>query len=184
MNNVSSGEEEKEQGNNNNDEKKTDQEIEKEKLDHNTWKKLECFDIGNNKIIKIATGSEHTLFLEDNGTVWCCGDNAFGQLGIGFGDEDEEEDEDEDDIESVSTPTTINSNADDDVSAIYTPQKIEWFIINCIKIVDIECGLYHNLAMDEEGRIYSWGHAKRGQCGNGEDDIDMEYVDIPQLIEW
>lgn len=180
MNNVSSGEEQKEkekERETEDDVKKTEQELEKEKFQRNTWKKLDCFGL-NHKIIKIATGSEHTLFLEDNGNVWCCGDNAFGQLGIGF------DDEDEDNGTGDITPVSNASKDGNDNACIYRPQIIEWFVTNNINIIDIECGLYHNLAIDIEGRIYSWGHAKRGQCGNGEDDIEIEYVDIPQLIEW
>jgi len=124
------------------------------------WTRMDCFDEHN--IIKIRTGSEHTLFLEDNGSVWCCGDNAFGQLGIG------EEDDDEDEV-----PESIDS-----------PVQIEYFKRNQIIVVDIECGLYHNLAVDKKGHVYSWGHAKRGQCGHGHGDLIDEYVHIPQRIEF
>lgn len=34
-------------------------------------------------IIDAACGKGHTLFLTDKGTVWACGDNKMGQLGIG-----------------------------------------------------------------------------------------------------
>jgi hypothetical protein len=34
-------------------------------------------------IEKIAAGYYHSLFLKKNGTVWGCGANSFGQLGIG-----------------------------------------------------------------------------------------------------
>ncbi|XP_026463630.1 protein RCC2 homolog [Ctenocephalides felis] len=34
-------------------------------------------------IIGAATGRHHTLFLTDTGTVYACGDNKFGQCGVG-----------------------------------------------------------------------------------------------------
>ena len=173
MNDTQSGYEEKEEDGLDIDDEDDDESNENKSKLEGGWKKLDCFGM-KHKIIKIRTGSEHTLFLEDNGVVWCCGDNAFGQLGIGYDDEEEEDDDNFDD----DTPSNIEENN------VYTPIKIEWFLNNDIKIVDIDCGLYHCLALDEDGRIYSWGHGKRGQCGNGEDDVDMEYIDQPQVIEW
>lgn len=35
------------------------------------------------KIISISGGPAHSLFLDCEGAVWCCGYNAFGQLGLG-----------------------------------------------------------------------------------------------------
>ena len=34
-------------------------------------------------IEKIAVGRQHTLFLEDNGNVWCSGENTYNLLGLG-----------------------------------------------------------------------------------------------------
>eukprot|EP00483_Globobulimina_turgida_P013043 UN13067 len=53
-----------------------------------------------------------------------------------------------------------------------------------IIIIEIRCGLYHNLAIDVSGKCYSWGLSKRGQCGHGEDVIDIECVETPQLIQY
>lgn len=37
----------------------------------------------NGTVTKVATGTNHTLFLKSDGTVWACGDNSKGQLGTG-----------------------------------------------------------------------------------------------------
>lgn len=37
----------------------------------------------NVNVIQAACGNHHTLFLTDTGTVYACGDNKNGQLGIG-----------------------------------------------------------------------------------------------------
>jgi alpha-tubulin suppressor-like RCC1 family protein len=34
-------------------------------------------------ITAIATGKRHTVARKDDGTVWACGKNAYGQLGAG-----------------------------------------------------------------------------------------------------
>lgn len=40
-------------------------------------------------------------------------------------------------------------------------------------ITDIDCGDFHSLALDDEGRLYSWGGGgqsyNKGQCGHGND---------------
>ncbi|KAL9642049.1 hypothetical protein ABK040_004100 [Willaertia magna] len=36
------------------------------------------------KLIKVASGSKHTLFLFSNGNVFCLGSNIYGELGIGY----------------------------------------------------------------------------------------------------
>jgi alpha-tubulin suppressor-like RCC1 family protein len=33
----------------------------------------------------VAAGSSHTCALATNGTLWCWGDNSYGQLGTGSG---------------------------------------------------------------------------------------------------
>ncbi|MEP7170892.1 MAG: RCC1 repeat-containing protein, partial [Bacteroidota bacterium] len=37
-------------------------------------------------VIAIAGGGEHSLFVKNDSTVWACGDNVFGELGIGTSD--------------------------------------------------------------------------------------------------
>jgi hypothetical protein len=32
---------------------------------------------------QVAIGGSHTLILKPDGTVWACGNNALGQLGLG-----------------------------------------------------------------------------------------------------
>lgn len=38
---------------------------------------------GINQVIAIATGDYHTMFLKEDGSVWVCGNNTEGQLGLG-----------------------------------------------------------------------------------------------------
>ena len=91
----------------------------------------------NVDIIKIESGYYHSLFLDSNGVLWSCGDNDNGQCG-----RDETYD------------TSI-------------PKPIEYFVNNNIKIIDIKCGYSHNLAIDEDNKLWSWGLNKFGQCGDG-----------------
>ena len=103
-------------------------------------------------IIKIAVGSGFTLFLDGDGVVWVCGKNTDCQLG--FDNEGEE----------------ING-----------PIQIEYFKDNDIRIQDIACGDSHCLAVDVDGKLYSWGRNYYGQCGVSMD--NMHNVMKPTLIE-
>ena len=38
---------------------------------------------GFSSIVDLAAGSAHSVFLKSDGTVWCAGNNSFGQLGDG-----------------------------------------------------------------------------------------------------
>jgi len=99
-------------------------------------------------ITQIATGRYHSLFLDADGVVWSCGDNDHGQCG---------------------RPITVDTRR---------PEPIEHFVANNIKIVEIRCGHYHNLAIDGNGRVWSWGSSRSGQCGHD----NFKNVYTPKLI--
>jgi len=113
-----------------------------------TWKEIEFFKTENINIIKIALGDETTFFLDDTGTVWgCCHDPLFLGNGKTYG------------IFSAHKHT------------VYIPIKITFFIENGIIIKDIQCGYVYTLALDTNGKVYSWGVNNYGQCGfDGDDD--------------
>ena len=50
-------------------------------------------------------------------------------------------------------------------------------------IVDIDCGDFHSVALDQYGVLYSWGGGgrsyNRGQCGHGNHDE----VELPQIVK-
>ena len=61
------------------------------------------------------------------------------------------------------------------------------YLINSLagkNIVDIDCGDFHTMALDDQGQVYSWGGGtstqNKGQCGHGHLDETSE----PQLIEY
>jgi alpha-tubulin suppressor-like RCC1 family protein len=39
--------------------------------------------IGLRDVVVISAGLTHSLAVKSNGTVWTCGDNSFGQIGVG-----------------------------------------------------------------------------------------------------
>ena len=103
----------------------------------------------NKDIIKIKSGCDHSLILQSNGILWSFGGNGHGQLGLGHTD-------------NVKVPTII-----------------EYFVENDIKIKDIACGFDHNLAIDYNNKVYSWGYNRYHQCGR---EISDMYCSTPELI--
>ena len=48
------------------------------------------------------------------------------------------------------------------------------------KIVQIDCGDFHSLALEDNGTLYSWGAGERGECGHGK----FENVELPTKIRF
>ena len=60
------------------------------------------------------------------------------------------------------------------------PTKLAYFVKEKIVIKDIKCGASHNIALDINGDIYSWGSNDRGQCGQG---TVLPMINEPKMIE-
>ena len=91
-------------------------------------------------IEKISSGYDYTVALDKNGKVYAWGRNNYGQLGDG---------------------TTTNSNIPICISDIPTNP------LNKVKIKEISAGNSHAVAIDEEGKVYTWGNNWSGQLGDG-----------------
>ncbi len=85
--------------------------------------------INNGVESKASLGYTHTVSLKENGTVWSFGENGLGQLGDG---------------------TLIAKN--------YPVQVIKEDNNLLEGIVDISTETNSNIAVDEEGKIYTWGN--------------------------
>eukprot|EP01084_Bolivina_argentea_P146327 256253_1 len=88
-------------------------------------------------VIQIGCGDSYSLFLDRKGTVYSCGKNGWGQLGFGHTKTDKK----------------------------MAPTQISYFIDNEIIIAKISCGESHNLALDKDGLVWSWGNNRNAQCG-------------------
>ena len=86
-------------------------------------------------IKSVYCGSGYTLILKNDGTLWGCGYNEYGQLGLG-------------DTISRNTFTQVTTNTDD-IKSVY-------------------CGMNHTLILENDGTLWSCGDNQYGQLGLGD----------------
>ena len=86
-----------------------------------------------------ALGSHHVIAIDNQGKVYTWGANSIGQLGKG---------------------TTDDSNVPICIS------EIEENRLNGINIVEISAGYVHTVAVDNQGKAYTWGNNEYKQLGN------------------
>ena len=86
----------------------------------------------------VAGGEAFSLILKTDGTLWACGANANGQLGDGT-------------TTLRAEPVQVRKDA----STFFTG------------VVGMAAGASHGVAIDDQGRVYTWGSASSGELGNG-----------------
>ena len=86
-------------------------------------------------IIQISLGKFHSLALDNEGQVYSWGWNEGGQLGL------------------------------EDKKDKFEPSLIPYFKENGIFITQVITAYKHNLALDKNGKVYSWGWNEYGQLG-------------------
>jgi len=112
-------------------------------------------ETGLTDVVAITAAGHHSLALKSDGTVWGWGDNRHGQLGIG------------------------------NKVIQHRPVKIE----NVPKFKSISTGgvfvaeddLGHTLAIDENGKVWSWGYNANGELGIGHTEERAVPTPVPGL---
>jgi alpha-tubulin suppressor-like RCC1 family protein len=153
---------------------------------------------GLTNVKSIHAGWFNAFFILNDGTVWACGRNDAGQLGI-------------DTIGVINVPILISSLQDiEDISAGYyhtlalkadgtvwawgynlwgqlgdgttTSTKHPIKVINLDSISSIAAGWDHSLALSQSGEIFAWGQNLFGQLGIGAPMINATHP-IPAKIQ-
>ena len=96
----------------------------------------------NNDVKQVACGAHHTFILKNDGSLWSCGRNYYGQLGLG------EKGGSDADIHTSFTQVTTNINND---------------------LKEVVCGIYHTFILKNDGSIWSCGLNDRGELGLNSD---------------
>jgi len=100
----------------------------------------------------LAGGDGYSLALKRDGTVWAWGNNHWGQLGNG---------------------TTGDSNIPVQVKDRNDPTG---FLTG---VQAIDAGVFHNIALKNDGTVVTWGANFVGQLGDGTDDSSEPDQDVP-----
>ena len=101
----------------------------------------------NNDVKQISCGGDHTFILKNDGSVWSCGYNYWGQLGLGNDD-------------NKSTFTQVTTNISD--------------------VKQIACGGNHTFILKNDGSIWACGYNAAGNLGLGSDDTE-DHVTFVQV---
>lgn len=92
----------------------------------------------------VSVGSNHTLAFQKYRTVRAWGFNRYGQLGNGF-----------------------NSNGQTPNSPVPVIVRKKGLNEPLSGVVGVAAGGYHSLAVDSDGKVWSWGNFSNGQLGRG-----------------
>ncbi|KAI0780458.1 regulator of chromosome condensation 1/beta-lactamase-inhibitor protein II [Trametes elegans] len=110
-------------------------------------------ELGGSRVVQIAGGDLHTLFLVSDGRVFACGLSEEGRLGLA---DDHPAFEDRKYPDFLPEPVqVVFPDADDPV-------------------VHIAVGTNNNLAVTAGGAMYSWGRQVVGELGLGDSDLDFQ----------
>jgi secretion-regulating guanine nucleotide exchange factor len=88
------------------------------------------------RILSVSCGWDHTLLALENGRIFVCGSNHFGQLGLGH--------------EEIQRDKMT---------------ELTFFRQRGLKVVKVAAGLRHSFALTSDGSVYAWGQGKFGQLG-------------------
>lgn len=88
----------------------------------------------------VAVGDHHFLAIDSSGTVWAWGRNSFGQLGYAHSG-----------APHPNTATPVQVRTDNGA------------MLN--NIVSVAAGSGHSVALDRDGRVWTWGFNQTGELG-------------------
>ena len=101
----------------------------------------------NNDVKQITCGGSHTFILKNDDSLWSCGRNNTGQLGLG-------------DTTQRTTFTQVTTNVNNDVK-------------------QVACGSNHTFILKTDSGLWSCGLNGNGQLGTGVDDTNNRNTFTP-----
>jgi len=117
------------------------------------YKEVPTLISGLSKIIEISTGGHHTIALKSDGTLWSFGLDDSYQLGLG--------------LTNSALPRTSPAQVLSSTGSGYLSD-----------IKGISAGYAHNLALKQDGTLWSWGDNTFGQLGTG----NRTYSSLPLKV--
>jgi alpha-tubulin suppressor-like RCC1 family protein len=134
-------------------------------------------------VIQIAAGREHSLALEDDGTVWAWGSNVYGQLGDGTKTNRTRAVR----VTGLSGVTDVEAGAHHSLALRATGTVASWgrnyrgeigdgtttnrtlpiTVPGIAGVTSIAAGRDHNVVVLSDGTMRSWGFNTSGELGDG-----------------
>jgi alpha-tubulin suppressor-like RCC1 family protein len=100
------------------------------------------------KAIAVSAGAEFSVIVADDGAVFTFGLPEFGQLGHG------------EDGKYFVTSSKLAFHLET------TPRKVATLSSKNVHVIDVQCGANSSVALDKEGKIWTWGHGGHGRTGH------------------
>jgi alpha-tubulin suppressor-like RCC1 family protein len=150
------------------------------------------------KVVAVAAGSYHSFALSRDGTVMACGNNDYGQLGLG----------DTDDRDTFTVVAGLRDVVDidagfdhsiaataegglyawgegeaighggDEATQHLVPTKVTGGGIDEAVVVQVAAGNMHSMVLTASGELYAWGQGTSGQLGHG----GKEDLAVPRVV--
>ena len=131
-------------------------------------------------VIAVAAGTNHSLALKSDGTVWAWGWNSSGQLGDGSGTNQSVPVK----VYGLTNAVAIAAGGVHSLALLADGSVMAWGGNSYGELGDgatsnrltpvrvwtataIACGQYHSLAMQADGSLTAWGSNANGQLGDG-----------------
>lgn len=111
------------------------------------------------RVLQVACGMAHTIFLTEDSRVFSCGKNGGGRLGNGDSSHT-----------LYNQPVQINPQ-----NFMAHPTAVKQS-----RVGFVFAGHAHSGALCKDGAAYVWGHALRGQLGL---DLDVMSVHVPTFVD-
>lgn len=116
----------------------------------------------DSKVKDIDFSKEHGALVTENGSMYTWGIDMYNKLGHLQ-------------IDSIKS----NQNQRKAPKTVYELIKFNQVPITS-KIISVRCGYNHNICLDDQGSVYSWGYGKDGELGHE----NFENISSPKKIEF
>ena len=118
-------------------------------------------------IAKISAGWDHSIFQNNKGEIFSCGNNCYGQCGLGHFDDQE------------GNVFSVGGNEYGELGLGHNTDQNELNkISNIPPIKTISCAGSSCYLIDFEGNLWSFGRNDSGQLGHG----DQTRINSPKII--